>query len=92
MPNNFSESVNKLQNIEAELRDFLEHFEWVFHNDWEMSRACLRDDNFKFYIEENGTFLNPQVDDESNNWANRGALLASYRRLKETLGDETNNE
>jgi len=91
MPNNFSESVNRLHNIEEELQDFLEHFESVFQNDWYVSKGCLQDaDNI--YISENGTFLNPQVDDESNNWANRGALLASYRRLKTALEGGANNE
>jgi len=91
MPNNFSESVNRLHNIEEELQYFLERFELVFHNDWSMSQGCLQDTD-NLYISENGTFLNPQVDDESNNWANRGSLLASYRRLKETLESGTNNE
>ena len=33
------------------------------------------------FIARGGTFLNPGVNDESNNWANRGHLLDVYRRL-----------
>jgi hypothetical protein len=64
--------------------DFLGMFELVFDGDWEVTRACIRDP--QFLISGGGTFIHPDVEDESNNWANRGALLASYRRLKDLLG------
>ena len=36
-------------------------------------------------ISARGTFLRPDVGDESDNWANRGVLLAAYRELKNSL-------
>lgn len=41
----------------------------------------LNDDNLDLYVMPGSSFLEPGVDDESNNWANRGALLSSYRAL-----------
>lgn len=61
-------------------------FEAVFGQaDWEMTRDVLTCDTLDWYIHPNGTFLEPGVEDESNNWGNRGALLDSYRRLKHQL-------
>ena len=60
------------------LHDFLDHFYLLFHQDWEFARDLCAD---PWYVAPTGTFLNPGVDDESNNWANRGAFLAAWRRL-----------
>ena len=65
--------------------NFVDRFELVFDNDWEMTKSIIQDP--KYYIEEDGTFLEPRVEDESNNWANRGGLLASYRKLKKLMLD-----
>ena len=67
------------------VRDFIEHFELVFDNDWEYTAAALQipDD----FVNNEDTFQNPHVEDEANNWANRGSLLAAYRRLKSLVGD-----
>ena len=65
--------------LEDAVADFMQSFELVFHNDWELTVDRSRDEMF---IKKNGTFLAPEVEDESNNWANRGSLLASYRRLR----------
>jgi hypothetical protein len=67
---------NELNDL---ISNFLTCFYSVFDEDWEHSKASLVDS--QYYIDENGTFINPRVDDEANNWANRGALLASYRAL-----------
>lgn len=64
--------------------NFLSAFENVFHYDWEMTKGCISDPCF---ISEQGTFISPGCDDESNNWANRGSLLATYRQLKKVLGE-----
>jgi len=64
------------------LSDFLRCFEAGFGDaDWDMTRDILTGDGLEYYIHPNGTFLEPGVSDESNNWHNRGALLATYRRL-----------
>ena len=36
-------------------------------------------------IAENGTFVNPNVEDETEDWGNRGALLSEYRKLKKLI-------
>jgi hypothetical protein len=33
-------------------------------------------------IADNGTFVNPKVHDEVEDWGNRGRLLAAYRALR----------
>ena len=63
------------------LNDFAFTFDLVFDRDWEMTKGCLEDSDL--YVK--GTFINPLVDDESNNWSNRGALLANWRRLLECM-------
>ena len=60
--------------------NFLHLFELVFDDDWTMTKECLADPTH--LIAEDGTFLDPQVPDESNNWHNRGVLLAAYRELR----------
>ena len=60
--------------------DFLELFKLVFDDDWMMTKECLADPTY--FISGDGTFLDPQVADESNNWQNRGALLERYRELR----------
>ncbi len=37
------------------------------------------------FIAEDGTFVRPKVEDETEDWGNRGRLLAAYRALKEDL-------
>jgi hypothetical protein len=69
---------DELKNL---LTEFMSSFELVFDNDWEFSQGCLRDDWQQHFIVPGGTFLNPGVNDESNNWANRGHLLDVHRRL-----------
>ena len=68
------------------LMSFWCSFEAVFGDaDWEMTKGVLTCDMLDWYIHPNGTFLEPGVEDESNNWGNRGSLLSSYRRLKQQL-------
>lgn len=33
-------------------------------------------------VSKDGTFLNPKVEDETEDWGNRGRLLELYRELK----------
>lgn len=68
---------NNMDEMFNALNRFAFCFQLVFDADWEMTRGCI-DESDDFI---NGTFINPMVDDESNNWANRGALLESWRRL-----------
>jgi len=65
---------------------FVGSFEAVFGDiDWEMTRDIINSDSLEHYIHPNGTFIEPCVDDESNNWGNRGSLLSTYRDLKHRM-------
>ncbi len=68
----------ELTNAAAE---FVRYFELVFDNDWDHTKNIIQDP--ERYIK--GTFANPGVGDEENNWANRARILESYRRLKALL-------
>jgi hypothetical protein len=65
------------------LFSFIDRFELVFgETDREYTREAIGGDQAKYSIHPNGTFLEPGVEDESNNWGNRGSLLMTYRCLK----------
>ena len=76
------ESQKELMSVLRAYETFLSLFELVFNDDWEMTHGCITN---PLFISEHGTFLDPEVDDEGNNWANRGALLSAYRELKSRL-------
>ena len=54
----------------------------VFDGDWEFTKDAIAN---KYLIDSQGTFVKPSVDDESNNWGNRGSLLEAYRNLLSLL-------
>lgn len=64
---------------------FLEACEVVFRDDWDHTKCCLEDDSIECFVSNDGTFLDPGVDDESNNWCGRGWLLRTYRALREVV-------
>ncbi|NET70453.1 MAG: hypothetical protein F6K62_05495 [Sphaerospermopsis sp. SIO1G2] len=70
------------RELEEAISNFIISFEGVFDHDWDMTKNCITDDCF---IRDNGTFIQPGVSDESNNWWNRGSLLSAYRHLIEVL-------
>jgi hypothetical protein len=74
----FSKMDKALQDIATE---FVDSFELVFDNDWDHTVWTIK--NPEHFIE--GTFLRPNVQDEYNDWANRGNLLTAYRKLKALL-------
>lgn len=63
---------------------FLKDFEIMFDEDWDYTETAIKDGWVG-----SGTFLNTGMSeyDEGDNWACRGALLSSYRKLKEALGE-----
>jgi hypothetical protein len=71
------------QQFEKAVADFVSSFELVFDNGWEFTQSVLQEP--EQYISDGCTFIQPNVQDESNNWANRGHLLNWYRRLKVLL-------
>lgn len=64
---------------------FLCSFEGVFDHDWDYTKSAMENAIDHDLIKENGTFIKPLVEDESNNWGNRGSLLDEYRTLRKVL-------
>ena len=62
------------------LRQFVSCFQLVFDHDWDYTRTQIEDPE-GWFIDKEGTFIDPMVGDEENNWANRGSLLSAYRHL-----------
>lgn len=60
---------------------FMQSVELLFDHDWEYTTDSLHSLPPDDVIDPTGTFLHPNVGDESNNWANRGLFLAHYRKL-----------
>ena len=73
----------QLEELLATAETFLDSFDLVFDNDWDKTKSCMEDS--EYFISAAGTFVHPQVDDESNNWANRGSLLEHYRELRNCM-------
>jgi hypothetical protein len=72
---------------DAELKkataEFVWAFETVFHHDWRWSRSMLMPMNGK--IAEDGTFVEPKVEDEEEDWGFRAILLEKYRKLRAVM-------
>ena len=84
------------------LGKFMNAFENMFDKDWAYTKEMLgvKDEtpdqkmdagNFAletiYVISPDGTFLNPKVADETEDWGSRGELLSTYRELKKLLED-----
>jgi len=63
------------KEIETALAEFVGAFELVFRHDWSYTKVMIGDEV------EGATFLEPRLDDETEDWAARGALLQKYRNL-----------
>lgn len=79
-----TQSIRRADLIKA-ADAFAGMFELVFDYDWPTTQANLA--NPAGLIDERGTFIQPLVEDESNDWANRGALLGAYRELLRCMED-----
>lgn len=88
------------KELKSTLERFIDAFENVFDTDWAYTKEMLGvyngtneqresekkgDDDIIYIISPDGTFLNPKVDDETENWGYRGELLAAYRQLKHKI-------
>jgi hypothetical protein len=85
-------------SVDAQIvKEFLDAFEAVFHSDWAHTKSILGIESETEaqkvaakemgletipFIAEDGTFIDPRVEDEVEDWGNRGRLLAAYRNLK----------
>ena len=61
--------------LKLKVKDFLKAFEEVFEHDWYYTSLMIGDEK------EGCTFLNPGLEDETEDWGNRGILLQKYRQL-----------
>jgi hypothetical protein len=82
------------------VREFLDAFEEVFDRDWSYTKEMLgirgvtqeqKRASAEFGLEiipiiaDDGTFIDPKVEDEVEDWGNRARLLAAYRALRQEL-------
>lgn len=82
------------------IKKFVDSFEQVFDKDWNYTKEQLgiHDETPEqkqnaadagleaiYTISPDGTFLNPKVVDETEDWGHRAKLLADYRQLKKLL-------
>ena len=89
--------------LKYSLERFLSAFETVFDRDWPYTKQMLgvtdetkeQAENLKSIgletihaISPNGTFLNPEVDDETEDWGHRSELLSAYRALKDCFNSQ----
>ena len=65
------------------ISNFMTSFHTMFELDWEYTQLCI--EQGKAYINPQGTFIEPRVSDEENNWSNRFYLLTAYRELIEYI-------
>src|SRR4051812_12516996 len=63
------------QELQQALAEFVGAFEVVFRYDWPYTKIMIGDEA------EGATFIAPGLDDETEDWGARGALLEKYRRL-----------
>jgi hypothetical protein len=71
--------------LEQLATEFLTAFETVFGSDWTYTLGQLHPYNRPHYIKEGATFIEPNVEDEVNDWGYRALLLEKYRALKSLL-------
>lgn len=71
-----------IEVFESLVMNFIGGTEVIFDMDWAHTKSCLEGDSMQYFIAPSGNFLNPNVPDEGNNWANRVGYLESYRKLQ----------
>lgn len=80
----YSDDQRVQELIETLLPEFIYSLNLVFDNDWEATKDRIISESF---ITEDGTFLDPNIDDESNNWWNRGSFLSRYRKIRQRMDE-----
>lgn len=72
-----SGSLSAMANepIHTALTEFVGAFEVVFRYDWDYTKLMFGDEA------EGANFIEPGLEDETNDWGARGALLEKYRAL-----------
>lgn len=82
-----SKQKYNIELFEKLVANFVGGTEAIFEWDWEHTKSCLDGEAIQYFIAPNGDFLNPNVEDEGNNWANRVGFLESYRKLRLFMDD-----
>lgn len=62
--------------LEKAVAELVGAFEVVFRYDWEYTALVMQG-----MVMDDSTFVEPGVEDESEDWGSRGALLEKYRAL-----------
>jgi hypothetical protein len=86
LKNSTSNTSFKINNYSSEhferlVSNLLWGTESIFQLDWDHTKTCLDSEVIRYFVSPDGDFLNPGIDDESNNWANRPLFLDAYRKL-----------
>ena len=68
--------------LEKAVAEFVGAFEVVFRYDWDYTAVVLAG-----MVMEDANFIEPGVEDETNDWGARGALLEKYRALVVLMKD-----
>jgi hypothetical protein len=63
------------EEFQTAVAEFVGAFEVVFRYDWPYTKLMIGDEA------EGATFIAPGIEDETEDWGARGALLEKYRRL-----------
>jgi hypothetical protein len=70
-------SSQQQDELQRAISEFVGAFEVVFRYDWKYSSEMIGD--------AGASFLEPEVEDENEDWGSRGALLERYRTLVATM-------
>jgi hypothetical protein len=62
--------------LEKAVAELVGAFEVVFRYDWEYTSTVMQG-----MVMDNANFIEPGIEDESDDWGARGALLEKYRAL-----------
>ena len=68
----------KLDDFETAVAEFVWAVEEVFGRDWAYTESMFREVG-------DGTFLEPQIEDEAEDWGNRSFFLERYRKLRRIM-------
>lgn len=63
------------KEITKALQEFVGAFEIVFRYDWEYTTVMFG------HVNNGANFIEPELEDETEDWGARGALLEKYRNL-----------
>ncbi|CAA6808531.1 MAG: Unknown protein [uncultured Sulfurovum sp.] len=84
LTNILDSSLLNEKGLVEECKLFIYFIEEVLENDWQWTCWALGIEN------EEVTFLNPQVEDETEDWGYRGSFLMNYRKVKSLITEPKN--